>query len=273
MSFNINSLVKHRNELLSRAQEHGADIVLVQETGTTVQQLPGMSSFFKRQGWQMVASSAKSLPQGGKGGIAILAREPLALSPAKEVILDSGQLLFCNLHGASIPLLIASEDLLGNWKAFLLSPSGSTGSVEGILTCPLPKGPFLRAFISSNCVARHQSSTAPIDSLWCSPALSFDGNSDLRVLSDHTGMLSRLHISKSDGPEIFAVASTKNAFTELEYQWQQCAATNEDWQQCLQARDSDRAWQLWSRNAEQTLNNAGALNTQAMLTHVAPPLP
>ena len=70
-------------------------------------------------------------------------------------------------------------------------------------------------------------------------------------------MLSRLHISKSDRPEIPAwevrpVASSKNAYTELEYHWRQC----------LQARESDRAWQLWSRNAEQTLHDAGALNTQ-----------
>ena len=102
LSFNINSPMKHRNELLCRAQEHDADVLLVQESGTTEQQLPGMSSFLKRQGWQMMASSAKSLPQGGKGGMAVLAREPLALSPAKEVILDSEQMLFCNLHGASI---------------------------------------------------------------------------------------------------------------------------------------------------------------------------
>ena len=123
--------MKQRSELLSRAKEHSAEVVLVQETGTTMHQLPGMYSFFKRQGWQMLACPAKCLPSGGKGGVAVLAKEPLALSSVKETTLDSGQLLVCRLHGASMPLDIgciyrrpaAPEDIILELETHLAQPS------------------------------------------------------------------------------------------------------------------------------------------------------
>ena len=83
------SLESVTSEILARADQCGCSLVALQETNVSVAQAPGMIDFFHRQGWQYLGLPSPG--SGGRGGVCILARQPLAVAKVTEFASSHGR--------------------------------------------------------------------------------------------------------------------------------------------------------------------------------------
>lgn len=79
------------------AKKQKIQIVFLQETGITTAGIPAATNLCSRFNWQSVWIPAKSTCEGGRGGLGILVREPLALTQVRAQVDSWGQLLVCEL--------------------------------------------------------------------------------------------------------------------------------------------------------------------------------
>ena len=95
------SLLQHRlfEEVLSVAHQQKAQFVALPETGVTLNQLPGLSHRLRFQGWNISAVPANALKGGGRGGVAILSREPYTTTVLHQAVHEAGQLLSVQVFG------------------------------------------------------------------------------------------------------------------------------------------------------------------------------
>ena len=88
------------------ANKTGIAVVCLQETGITESQYPSVANMCQRAGWQIEIAPASRVQNGGRGGVAILAREPFALTKVHQKCDAWGQLVTCELLGFQNPLTI-----------------------------------------------------------------------------------------------------------------------------------------------------------------------
>ena len=105
-SVNCRSWKRHGNDLLLTAAISGVKILMIQEHGLTTAELGVTMRDVQKAGWQMLPLPANSLANGGRGGIAILVREPLAALKISDVTLESGQILRAEIFGLGHPLRV-----------------------------------------------------------------------------------------------------------------------------------------------------------------------
>ncbi|OLQ02442.1 hypothetical protein AK812_SmicGene14707 [Symbiodinium microadriaticum] len=133
MCLNINSLVRHRDALLDLAAEQHADILMVQKTGCTTTQWPAMCKYFHHRRWQLVGVPAATVPGGGRGGVAIIVRDPLSVTTLDSYAGKQGQRASVAVHGAD------SVDLTSTWQETAVSfqklDAEATLTAAGILRC------------------------------------------------------------------------------------------------------------------------------------------
>ncbi|CAE7471572.1 unnamed protein product, partial [Symbiodinium necroappetens] len=107
LCLNVNSLVRHRDALLDLAVEQHADILMVQETGCTSTQWPAMCKYFHHRRWQLVGVPAATVPGGGRGGVAIIVRDPLSVTTLDSFAGKHGQCISVAVHGQALPLMVS----------------------------------------------------------------------------------------------------------------------------------------------------------------------
>ena len=208
LNLNINSLLRHRDALVSLLANH-CDFALLQETGVTSNQMPGMTNWFHRHGWQFLGLPASSLRHGGKGGVAILAREPLTLSKTHQATMEQGQVMGATLHGASVPLsLLVSYRRPGPGLESLPEIVEFTRHAGDRVWClggDFNMNPHAGALpetmlgIGARLIATsgHLTSSTPTDSVWVSGSLSASNPVTVAPLSDHFGTLFSLRVQQA----------------------------------------------------------------------------
>ena len=275
-SWNICSW-RHVEAALAHADAHSASILCLQEVGLREQQLPGAAAFLRARGWQLAAIPAHSSPGGGRGGVAILVREPLGLHVLSSFSAVAGQVLAARVFGASVPLAVvcayrrpaAADELLPQLDAAILP----VAHLHWVLACDWNAAPVDSPIASHMqrlggglvATAQHVRSSGPIDHVWASPGLALVGWQSLPVLSDHTGSLVSLRCRAGpslpswaarrprrlldgpglpDGPAAALWASSFDAAA---------------WHASFARGEVDALWSLWSTAAEAFLDGSGLL--------------
>lgn len=108
-TWNCQSLRKHVAEILQIAEEDSLSLICLQEAGITPKQFPALANLCQRSGWQLAYVPASQVVDGGRGGVALLAKEPLALVTTHTSNETWGQLLVCEVLGhqvIGVPALI-----------------------------------------------------------------------------------------------------------------------------------------------------------------------
>ena len=103
-TWNINSFHNHFRELCRVASAQACNVLFLQESGITQNQLPAASNLCQRHGWQLLVAPAKSVQDGGRGGVAIMVTEPLAISRLYMHCGTWGQILAAELLGHKEPV-------------------------------------------------------------------------------------------------------------------------------------------------------------------------
>ena len=278
ISYNVASLHRHREALLQVASERRAEVLLVQESGVSENQMPGMAAWFRRHGWQFLGTPARASTDGGRGGLAILVREPLAASVIDQAVLPSGHLLRVRIYGSSLSLQVicvyrrpaASMEVLTELEQRLTPSAAQHWLAAGDFNLTPYKGPLaetMRALGGALAgVARHTKSPMPVDSCWTSPSLQASGSSDVDAISDHTGIEVRISIPTPKGPSAPAweFRPRPKFLTDTvpcDVPWQHVACLDATWQELLSRSSPGDAWQQWSLDAETWLGKAGLLGS------------
>ena len=253
-----------KKEILNLANKLHISILCLQETGVTHHALPSTTNFCQRHGWQFVGAPASSVQGGGRGGVAFLVKEPLALTHLHTTCDTWGQVLSCELLGHHLPLTLIvgyrrPGDNVIEPNNCLMTHFQKSQSRNWIFACdwncnplngPLPE--FLSHFDAQlGNTSGHLNSTTPTDSIWLAPSLSILDSGSIPVISDHTGAFVSLEKTRKSGVEPQSLEFQKHA-TPVSSQlpstpnveiWRQVATTDLEWTQVLE--DPDRAWQLW----------------------------
>ena len=283
LNLNINSLLRHREELVPLLRDNCCDFALLQETGVTCNQMPGMINWFHRQGWQFIGLPAASLAQGGKGGVAIVAKEPLTLSKTHQVTLEQGQVMGATLHGASVPLSVVVAyrrpgpglETLPEIVEFTRHAGDRPWCLGGDFNMNPHTGALPEALqgLGARVVATsgHLTSRTPTDSVWVSGSLSAGDPDTVAPLSDHYGTLFSLQVQHARdnapawefrkprrvvNPEVDCSAKTEDS-------WRQHALPQQAWDSLLREDNVAELWNSWSRNAEACLTDVGYFQPDA----------
>ena len=278
-TWNINSFHKHRAEMLTRAIESKISLIFLQETRVTKNGMASAVHFCQRHGWQFVGSPASSVPGGGVGGVAILAREPLALTLLESHCDTWGQVLSCELLGHGIPITVMvgyrrpGEDVQAPNEA-LFNMFQKSKTRHWIFACDwncnpeqgsLPELMYeFQAHLGAS--SGHLNSSSPTDSVWLAPSLQAWQHAPLNPLSDHFGSLITLKDIPRYGPEpkSWEIKKVRTLVTPLpetqpdDNLWNQVAPSEEVWSQSL--GDINKAWKIWCSTAEHYLSRVGCLN-------------
>ena len=198
LSYNIGSLHRHLEEVLCVASEHHAQFIALQETGVTENQLPSLSHRLRLRGWSLSAIPPRALKGGGRGGLAILAREPLTTEVLHQAVSEEGQLLSVQVFGTKEPWVIhcgyrrpAMDD-----SGLLLELSASVSITRHrpwVFACDWNDDPHdssLQATLQDIdgrviATSQHQRSTRPTDSVWTRSDMKAVSQS-LPFISDHS---------------------------------------------------------------------------------------
>lgn len=283
-SFNIASFRLHFNELCKVARKNSISVICLQETGITESQFPAVANLCRRSGWQIEIAPASSVQDGGRGGVAILAREPFALTKVHQVCDTWGQLVVCELLGFNSPLTVISGYRRpdGDWntsEAELCAAFAKTRNRHWVYMADWNanphKGPLPDFFTSVNgslCGwSGHIRSTTPTDSVWASSSLPPRNHQNLDPISDHYGSLvkfDRCHAVPSPPAwEFKPVApllpdAVLPSEADSSVAWSKVAAPQEVWLDLLQ-RDIDECWHRWTADAEAYLCSIGAVQPRS----------
>ena len=187
-----------------RPSEHHAQFIALQETGVTENQLPSLSHRLRLRGWSLSAILARAFKGGGRGGLAILAREPLTTEVLHQAVSEEGQLLSVQVFGTKEPWVIhcgyrrpAMDD-----SELLLELSASVSITRHrpwVFACDWNDDPHdssLQATLQDIdgrviATSQHQRSTRPTDSVWTRSDMKAVSQS-LPFISDHSGSLVEL---------------------------------------------------------------------------------
>ena len=283
-SWNINSFHKHFAELCRQAKRSKVDLIFIQESGLNSSQLPAASHICRRHGWQLEAVPARHVPGGGRGGIAILSKDNLALTQVEVRTGTWGQILTCELIGHELPITLTcayrrpgSEIDVANQELRLSFTktqhrhwvfAGDWNSNPLLNNGPLPN---LMQEFDGLLVAQsgHVSSKEPTDSIWVSSSLTSDFCQQLPVLSDHFGSLVSLSRvpNRTPSPQAWEFQARAALLEETDWPlhspkelqdlWHHLRSSDSQWSSNL--RDVNTAWGDWSATAESWLAAAGRL--------------
>lgn len=185
----------------SKRSKHGFQAIFLQESGITQNQLPAAANLCQRHGWQLLAAPANSVQHGGRGGVAILVREPLAISHFYMKTDTWGQILSAELLGFREPLTLvcAYRRPNANMDAPFKNPlnvfqkpntaNGSSQRIGIVIPVMTFSSPFYASLVAST---GHLRSSRPTDSLWISQSLHCETSVVLGPLSDHYGSFVQL---------------------------------------------------------------------------------
>ena len=106
LTYNINSIQKHLDEVLRVANEQAAQLVCIQESRLSYNSIPSFCNTCHRKGpgWQRVAIPVSMAAT--HGGVLVLSREPLALTQVLAHSSSWGRILVCEVLGCRIPFSI-----------------------------------------------------------------------------------------------------------------------------------------------------------------------
>jgi hypothetical protein len=147
VAWNINSFRNHFAAMCQEAEAVNANVIFLQETGITRGQMVSAMHLARRHGWQLSGTPAGAVADGGRGGTAILVKEPLALADIhsttetwvnfrlpRSLDTKSPLLLLTGIDGPSRRLMPPMKRL---WKVFV-GISTSIGFLLAIGTWTLP---------------------------------------------------------------------------------------------------------------------------------------
>ena len=263
------------------ANKKGIAVVCLQETGITESQYPSVANMCQRAGWQIEIAPASSVQNGGRGGVAILAREPFALTKVHQKCDTWGQLVTCELLGSQSPITIingyrrpgsqwegAEAELCtaftkARQRHWLFMADWNANPHAG----PLPE--FLASVSGQLCGSSgHIRSSTPTDSVWVSESSVCQEHHVLDPLSDHSGSLVKLGRCWHAAPapqawEFQKVAPLTPDFpapskADSIVAWSRVATPEDAWSDRLRG-DIDECWLQWSRDAEAYLHEVGAI--------------
>ena len=274
VAYNVGSLHRHLDELISTAVSEDAQFLVVQETGITQTQTPGLSHRVRRMGWNISSVPAGTLRGGGRGGIAILSKEPFTTIVLHQAVAEAGQLLSVQVFGMTEPWVIHcgyrrptfdDSELLHELSAAI----AVTKHRPWVFACDWNDDPYnsdMQAMLQDLggrlvATSQHRASSRPTDSVWIWGDLSAV-SSKLPFLSDHTGAGVELAEVQSLSPKpawgfkpVQAMRPSRPATPPFppEDWWKQQASTEETWNAALQTKDVDVLWDLWTKDAEKFL--------------------
>lgn len=218
----------------------------------------------------MVAIPAHLVDGGGRGGVAVLVKEPLALSHVHQSTGTWGQLLVCELLGHAMPITVCSgyrrpDGALDSANEAILSGFAKAQHRHWILGVDWNSSPYQGPFHdlmgrlggSVAAVSGHRTSSTPTDSSWISGSLSCDTAEVLAPLSDHFGScvsLSRLPFLHATPPALtfqkVAPLLPDSEWPSLskeqaEAEWTKVTPSVSAWQQLLR-ETPEASWKAWS---------------------------
>ena len=254
--WNINSFLKHFDAVLARADQLHANIILLQETGVKANQIPSLAQRLRTRRWNIDDVPAFSNDQGGKGGVAILTREPLSFRRTHHRAEPWGQFLVGELLGASSTLtLICGYRMPGPITPEALEAlSAAIGPCvhrNWLLGTDFNASAHIGAFaelmleLGGQVLATggHVNSTTHIDSVWGSRGLCALKTRNLEVLSDHEGLQVSLSTHKpcqepqswEFRPHRPLIDSEQIDETQVHSEWDCAAPDPATWANLLQA--------------------------------------
>ena len=271
-SLNLSSWNRHGRVLLEQATAEGVHLVAMQEVNLTQQGIPSASHAAAALGWQMLVLPK---PHSRRGGVALLARQPLGLVELSRSQRKEAQSLSAHLLGLQAPLQVttlysvpgADSTLLYQETQRAEALPGSPWLVALDGNVPMESGPWAAAMQLAGgvlrAVGRHVSSRYAIDGLWSSEAVpALAGSVAERPREgDHTLVECAFDLRVPKGGSEWRLARTPEDKREAELlkdvSWQDVACSSRQWESLR--TDLDAAWQQWCQDSQAWLSAAGAL--------------
>lgn len=296
MCYNVSSIHRHFHELLAAADRNKAHLICVQETRLTAASIPTFANNCQRKGWHCLAAPINRGAQATNqacGGVAILSREPLTLTSAFSTSKNWGEILVCELWGASIPLTLIS----GYRRPTCPPEAASEFLLEALLPIKhrhwvmsldfnIPPDGLPLSDVLDEVNGRfiggtgHKNSSQTIDTVWSSSGLVARKGKDLPLISDHYGSLVELEqVLVTNNPPNWMFrphapmvqqddchASVSDA-VDPQVLWNSVATSQEAWNTMVQTGSSNGIWDQWSKDAESFLLAKGSIESG---THFQP---
>ena len=92
--------------MCQEAEAVNANVIFLQETGITRGQMVSAMHLARRHGCQLSGTPARAVADGGRGGTAILVKEPLALADIHSTTETWGQLQVAEILGHRAPITV-----------------------------------------------------------------------------------------------------------------------------------------------------------------------
>ena len=257
--------------LLEDAASMQVDVLLLQETNVSASATPSIMNQAQRHGWQMIHAAPTSR---NRGGVAVLVKPPLAIVELDRQQTENGQFIMAECHGLQESVLLGSLYRHGSDDQFqiptelchilqvrhgnqwIVGMDGNNDMVNGVISQQMQAVGGHR-----HSVARHQSSTAPIDAIWSS--LPDSGvNLEIDGPGDHTIACSDFYMNRKartwqqlrfpQPPRLI-----ENPVLPQEVpDWATVASTNLEWSNKL-SDSVDQIWECWIGDVELWLRHAG----------------
>ena len=200
VAWNINSFRNHFAAMCQEAEAVNANVIFLQETGITRGQMVSAMHLARRHGWQLSGTPAGAVADGGRGGTAILVKEPLALADIHSTTETWGQLQVAEILGHKVPITAINgyrrpQQALDAPNEALMESFCRNQHKHWVFACDWnldPASDPLASVMTSFCgqlgsSSGHKRSTHPTDSVWFSQSLSCEKQSPMDALSDHFG--------------------------------------------------------------------------------------
>ena len=200
VAWNINSFRNHFAAMCQEAEAVNANVIFLQETGITRGQMVSAMHLARRHGWQLSGTPAGAVADGGRGGTAILVKEPLALADIHSTTETWGQLQVAEILGHKVPITVINgyrrpQQALDAPNEALMESFCRNQHKHWVFACDWnldPASDPLASVMTSFCgqlgsSSGHKRSTHPTDSVWFSQSLSCEKQSPMDALSDHFG--------------------------------------------------------------------------------------
>lgn len=248
-------------------------MICLQETCLFEHQINGPKNFAHRIGFQMNTIPAGQFAEGGRGGLAILAKLPFGLKTVHSVVNQHGLIPVCKVFGANLSLTIinaykrpgtAHDDLLTD----LLETIQQHGNQNWILcmdwnTDPSNVEAFIHPLGGRNVAsAQHVAGSHPIDSIWLAQTLEVASSGTLDPLSDHEGMavsIKEIAPSKIQGAYQLRPCPvlSENTFQPNNALSWTPTMDDDEREHLVQDSNIELMWAMWTQEAELFLRHTG----------------